>query len=54
MSDLAPPASDPAAAPAGAVLLFCHDDGDLGPEHLARQLEEAAAHHRPGSASQPN
>ena len=29
------------AAPAKAVLLFCHDDLDLGPEPLAPQLEAA-------------
>ena len=29
------------AAPAGAVLVFCHDDLDLGPEPLGPQLEAA-------------
>jgi hypothetical protein len=29
------------AAPAGAVLVFCHDDVDLGPEPLGPQLEAA-------------
>ena len=29
------------AAPAGAVLVFCHDDVDLGPEPLVPQLEAA-------------
>jgi predicted O-linked N-acetylglucosamine transferase (SPINDLY family) len=32
-----------AAAPTGAVLVFCHDDVDLGPEPLGPQLEEALA-----------
>jgi predicted O-linked N-acetylglucosamine transferase (SPINDLY family) len=32
-----------AAAPAGAVLLFCHDDLDLGPEPLEPELEAALA-----------
>jgi len=31
------------AAPAGAVLVFCHDDVDLGPEPLGPQLEVALA-----------
>ena len=31
------------AAPAGAVLVFCHDDVDLGPEPLAPQLQAALA-----------
>ena len=30
-------------APAGAVLVFCHDDVDLGPEPLAPQLQAALA-----------
>jgi protein O-GlcNAc transferase len=32
-----------AAAPPGAVLVFCHDDLDLGPEPLAPQLQAALA-----------
>lgn len=31
------------AAPAGSVLVFCHDDIDLGPEPLGPQLREALA-----------
>lgn len=31
------------AAPAGAVLVFCHDDLDLGPESLGPELEAALA-----------
>lgn len=31
------------AAPAGAVLVFCHDDLDLGPETLGPELEAALA-----------
>jgi predicted O-linked N-acetylglucosamine transferase (SPINDLY family) len=31
------------AAPAGAVLVFCHDDLDLGPESLEPELEAALA-----------